>query len=210
MMEREERLPAQDAAASSSPPAETTRQMADHSAPHGVPPTQVRYQVIAWLTGAAALAYLCRNSLGIAESQIRADLGITLAQSGYMMGAFFWSYAFLQVPTGAFSHKYGTRIALPIFVIAWSIMTLATGLAPGLWLLIVAQLLMGAAQAGIFPAATNTINYWMPMAHRSIGCGILSAGMQVGAIVCSVLMGALVSVIGWRWSFVLISPLGIV
>lgn len=210
MIEREERPPTQDASVSSSTAAETTRQMAADCAPHGAPPTKVRFQVIAWLTGAAALAYLCRNSLGIAESQIRADLGFTLTQSGYMMGAFFWSYAFLQVPTGAFSHKYGTRIALPLFAIAWSVTTLATGLSPGLGLLIAAQLLMGVAQAGIFPASTNTINYWMPMAHRSIGCGILSAGMQVGAIVSSVLMGFLLSVIGWRWSFALISPLGVI
>ncbi|MCC9607740.1 MFS transporter [Blastopirellula sp. JC732] len=189
---------------------ETTREMAAECAPHGAPATKIRYQVVGWLTTAAALAYLCRNSIGIAESQIREDLGLTLTQSGHVMAAFFWSYAFLQVPTGAFSHKYGTRVALPIFAIAWSITTLATGLAPGLWLLIAAQLFMGVAQAGIFPASTNTINYWMPMSQRSIGCGVLAAGMQVGAIAASILMGVLLGVIGWRWSFALISPLGIV
>ncbi|EAQ77070.1 MFS transporter [Blastopirellula marina] len=187
----------------------TTREIADQCAPDGKPPTAIRYRVVAWLTAAAALAYLCRNSLGIAESQIRDDLGLTLSQSGHVMGAFFWSYAFFQVPTGAFSHRFGTRLALTIFAIAWSVTTLFTAISPGLWLLITAQLLMGIAQAGIFPASTNTVNYWMPMSTRSLACGVLSAGMQVGAITASIVTGLLLSVMSWRWSFALISLPGV-
>ncbi|UUO09010.1 MFS transporter [Blastopirellula sp. J2-11] len=210
MVERDAETPEQAALVQPSLSAETTREIAASCAPEGDRPTAIRYRVVAWLTAAAALAYLCRNSLGIAESQIRDDLGLSLVQSGHVMGAFFWSYAFFQVPTGAFSHRFGTRLALTIFAIAWSATTLATALSPGLWLLISAQLLMGVAQAGIFPASTNTVNYWMPMSSRSLACGVLSAGMQVGAIAAGILTGLLLSVMSWRWSFALISLPGVV
>ena len=120
-------------------------------------PTMIRYHALTWLSLAAALAYLCRNTVGVAESTIREDLGLTLEQSGWFMGAFFWTYAIFQVPSGWFAERLGTRIALSIFAVGWSVATLAVGVAPGFWLLIAAQLMMGVAQAGIFPAACNSI-----------------------------------------------------
>ena len=66
-------------------------------------PTTVRYRVLAWLTLAAAFSYVCRNAVGVAESTIREDLGLTLEQSGWFMGAFFWTDAVFQVPSGWFS-----------------------------------------------------------------------------------------------------------
>ena len=176
-------------------------------------PTTVRYRVIAWLTLAAALSYLCRSALSVAESTIRGDLGLTVEQSGWCMSAFFWTYAIFQIPCGWFSERVGTRIALTIFAVGWSVATIGIGVAPGFWILIVAQLIMGAAQAGIFPAACNSIGHWMPLARRSFGCGVLTAGMQIGAIAASGLTGMLITVVfivnglsinlGWRWVFAL-------
>ena len=122
-------------------------------------PTTVRYRVLAWLTLAAALSYLCRNAVGVAESTIRGDLGLTVEQSGWFMGAFFWTYAIFQIPCGWFSERVGTRISLTIFAVGWSVATIGIGVAPGFWLLVVAQLIMGAAQAGIFPASCNSIGH---------------------------------------------------
>lgn len=172
-------------------------------------PTTVRYGVLFWLTLAAALAYLCRNSVGVAESTIRADLDLTLQQSGWFMGAFFWTYAIFQVPAGWLAHRWGTRIALASFALGWSAAALAIGLAPSLWLLVVAQLAMGAAQAGIFPAACNSISHWVPLARRSLGCGILATGMQIGAILAGTLTGRLLETTTWRWIFIFYAAPGL-
>jgi len=168
-------------------------------------PTNLRFRALSWLALAAALAYLCRSSVGVAESTIRDDLGLTLAQSGWFMGAFFWTYAIFQVPSGWFSKQYGTRFALGIFALGWASAMLGTAVAPVLWVLIAAQLLMGAAQAGVFPAACESIGHWMPLASRSLACGILAAGMQVGGIAASYLTGLWMEPLGWRWEFVLFS-----
>lgn len=171
--------------------------------------TAVRYRALAWLTAAAGLAYLCRNSIGVAESAIREELGLTLEQSGWFMGAFFWSYAIFQVPSGWFSERFGTRIALSIFTLVSSAAMLGTGLAPVFWLLVLAQLAMGVAQAGLLPSTVNSIGHWMPLAHRSIACGILGAGMQVGAIAASGITGAMMAPFGWRFVFLAFAIPGI-
>ncbi len=165
-------------------------------------PTTVRYQVLAWLTVAAGLSYLCRNVVSVAESTVRSELGLTLDQSGWFMGSFFWTYAIFQMPSGWFSERAGTKIALSVFAVGWSVATIGIGGAQGFWILIIAQLIMGIAQGGIFPASCNSIGYWMPLSQRSLGCGVLTAGMQVGAIIASGIAGILMLEIGWRWMFV--------
>ncbi len=165
-------------------------------------PTTVRYQVLAWLTVAAGLSYLCRSVVSVAESTIRNDLGLTFDQSGWVMGSFFWTYALFQMPSGWFSERAGTRIALGVFAVCWSVATIGIGVAQSFWILIIAQLIMGIAQGGIFPASCHSIGHWMPLAQRSFGCGVLTAGMQVGAIIASGIAGILMLEIGWRWMFV--------
>jgi ACS family D-galactonate transporter-like MFS transporter len=173
-------------------------------------PTNVRYQVVAWLTLAAAIAYLTRNAVSVAESTIREDLGLSLRQSGWFMGTFFWSYALLQIPGGELAHRRGAKLAMVLFTAAGSVATLCIGLAPGLWLLLTAQLIMGAAQAGLFPASCYSISHWIPLARRTFACGILTMGMQVGAIAASILTGRFIENIPWRWVFLIYALPGIV
>jgi ACS family glucarate transporter-like MFS transporter/ACS family D-galactonate transporter-like MFS transporter len=125
------------------------------------------------------------------------------------MGAFFWTYALFQVPSGWVSERRGSRIALSVFALGWSIAMMQIGIAHAFWLLMVAQLTMGIAQAGLMPAAVNSIGHWMPLAQRSIACGILAAGLQVGAIAASALMGILIAPFGWRLAFVTFALPGI-
>lgn len=172
-------------------------------------PTWVRHEVLGLLTLAAAIAYLTRNAVSVAESTIREDLGLTLRQSGWFMAAFFWSYAALQVPSGSLAHQKGNRFAMAGFLCTCSLAAVCIGVAQGLWLLITAQILMGAAQAGIFPASCHAISHWTPLARRTLACGTLAVGMQVGAIVASMTTGSLMDVIQWRWVFLLFAVPGL-
>src|SRR3954469_11876797 len=174
-----------------------------------VRPVNVRYRALAWLTAAAALAYLCRNAIGVPESAIREELGLSFRQSGWFMGAFFWSYAIFQIPSGWFAERFGTRIALSLFILGGSAAMLGTSLAPVFWLLVVAQLAMGVAQAGLLPATVNSIGHWMPLGQRSFACGILGAGMQVGAIAASGITGAMIAPFGRRFVFLAFAIPGI-
>jgi ACS family glucarate transporter-like MFS transporter/ACS family D-galactonate transporter-like MFS transporter len=173
-------------------------------------PTMVRYQTVAWLVIAAALAYLCRNSVGVAESTIRSDLDLTKTQTGWFMGAFFWTYAIFQVPSGWFAERVGSRAALSVFALGWSAAMFGMAIAPGFWLLVVAQLMMGIAQAGLMPAACDSIGRWMPLAQRSIACGFVAAGMAVGAIAASGLSGVAMLSWGWRSVFAAYALPGII
>ncbi len=170
--------------------------------------TRARYAVLAWLCAAASLSYVSRNAISVAESTVRADLGLTKEQSGQLMSAFFLSYALCQIPGAAVGKTFGARLALPLFSIVWSVATAATALG-GYASLLAMRVVKGVSQAGLFPVSTAVIARWFPQTGRALAAGSLGAFMSVGAAAGAALTGWLVVEIGWRWMFVIYSLPGI-
>src|SRR5688572_15552850 len=122
-------------------------------------PTRVRYLVLAALCAAAALAYFVRNGVAPAESTIRAELGLTKEQSGMMMSAFFWPYALCQIPAAMLAQRMGSRWAMSLYGVLWSLAT--AGLALGnLVLMTASRAFMGVAQAGLVPVGVSAMARW--------------------------------------------------
>lgn len=136
------------------------------------------------------LAYLCRNSLVVAESQLRADLGLSESQMGFILGpAFFWTYALAQIPTAWLGERYGTRRCLPIFSAAWSVGSAMIALATGFGWVLASRLSSGISQAGLFPCSVRSIAIWNPQSERAGASGILGAAMSVGGAIGAGLTG---------------------
>lgn len=190
----------------------------------GSEPTHARYLVLVWLCGAAAIAYICRNSIGVAEEAIRTDLGLESFrifgseltpkdQMGWVMSAFFITYSLFQLPGGWIGQVWGTRRALPVFSVVWSIVTGLMGLAQGFVGLFLTRFVSGAAQAGIFPCTTNTTARWFPLTARAFANGTLGAFMSVGGAAGTILTGVLLGYFapgGWRWIFFLYTIPGLI
>jgi MFS family permease len=154
--------------------------VADWSVVMDKAPTRVRYLVLAALCTIAAIAYLQRDCIGVLVDPIRADLGITREDMGWVIGAFYLSYGLFQLPAGSLAQTWGTRRALSLFATIWSVCT-AIGAAATTWpLLLTSRLAMGAGEAGIFPCSMNTISQWFPITRRASACGLLGASMAVG------------------------------
>ena len=101
----------------------------DAAAPPAEPPSSARTVVLISLCAAAAIAYVQRNCIGVAESTIRAELGMTKQQMGWALSGFFLTYSLFQIPTGWLGERLGPRKTLPFYSAAWSGATAITGLA---------------------------------------------------------------------------------
>lgn len=169
-------------------------------------PSVIRYGVLAMLCAAAMVAYISRNSLSVPTDLIKAELNLTETQMGWVMSAFFWSYAFAQIPAGWFGQWWGTRRALSLYALVWSAASLISGVAAGFWSLIVARLLFGVAQAGIFPCSANTIALWLPKSFRGTASGSLGGFMSIGGAISLALTGLLLS--GMDTGIFTLAPMG--
>ena len=175
-------------------------------------PTRVRFTVITAICVAAAIAYMGRNCLGVASKQVRGDLGLDVGEMGWVMSAFFWSYALAQVPAGWLAHRVGSRIALASYAIVWSLLCAAFYFVGNLWAVLALQIGFGLAQAGIFPCSAGMIRHWVPSTHWALSVGLMGGFMSIGGAVGSAITGYAIEgvstpwlttpPISWRWIFV--------
>jgi len=156
------------------------------------------------------LAYAQRFQLGLGVKRMQADLDLSDGQMGWAMGAFFISYAALQIPGGRIAEHWGSRAALALCVTLCSVAAGATGAVVGLTTLVIARAVTGAGQAGIFPATTASFARWFPSGERAIASGLLAGFMSLGAAGASALTGALLQVTTWRWIFLIVAIPGLV
>jgi sugar phosphate permease len=164
-----------------------------------VTPTRVRFAVLALLGAAAAVAYLGRNGMAVAEGAIRHDLELSKAEMGFLLGpAFFWPYALCQIPLGWVGQRLGPRAWLPVLMVVTAAATAAFGLGGGFLALVACRVVSGAAQAGLFPGCTQAIARWHPAGERATASGVLGASMQVGAAVALFATGWLLAPVGWQ------------
>lgn len=143
---------------------------------------RVRYVVLFWLCLFAALAYLHRSCIAVPAQIIKMDLDISDSAMAWVMSAFFWGYTIMQIPAGWLADRWGSRTAVFWFMLLGSLAMVLMGLTEGLFAFIVCRLLMGVAQAGLFPASVNSFTKWFPQGERGFPNGMLGSSMMCGVI----------------------------
>jgi len=157
----------------------------------------------------AIITYIDRVCISQAAPTIRAELGFTEAQMGWVFSAFAISYALFEVPGGWMGDRYGPRSVLMKVVIFWSIFTAATGAAWNFISMVVCRFLFGAGEAGCFPNVTKIFTIWLPSNERVRAQGILWLSARWGGAFTPLLVAWVFMFVSWRTAFVLFGALGI-
>ncbi len=165
-------------------------------------PTTVRYRVLAFLALGAVINYLHRHPLSIASDSIQSDLGLSLKQMGWLMGAVFGlPYAVSQLLTGWIGYRWGTRRAYSLYAAVWSSCVGCMALAGGFVSFCSLRIVQGVAQSGFMPCSVNTVSKWFPGARRGLAAATLGCAMAIGAALAHYCTGKLLTWISWRWVF---------
>lgn len=173
--------------------------------------TRQRYLLVLLLFLHTVNTYMDRVCISAAKGAMQNDIsGLNDQMMGYVFGIFAIGYALFQIPAGAFSDRAGPRRALTIVVIIWSIFTALSGAVFTAISLLIVRFLFGVGEAGAYPGATRALYQWLPAKERGIGQGIFHSGARIGAALSLVVMPAVISWIGWRWTFVANGFVGLV
>ncbi|HLN28712.1 MAG TPA: MFS transporter [Gemmataceae bacterium] len=177
--------------------------------PSIVRPTRVRYGVLAFLGVLALVFYVDRLCIGQAALSIQEDLEISKDEMGWIFSAFTLAYCLFEVPTGAWSDRYGSRGVLTRIVLWWSAFTALTGAAAGFWSLLSIRFLFGAGEAGAFPNTARVLTRWFPPDRRGPAQGLINTLALIGGAVAPVAAAYLIKSIGWRWTFLVFALPGL-
>jgi ACS family glucarate transporter-like MFS transporter len=133
------------------------------------------------------MLYLTRFAISPVATNMMSDMSISKTDFGWVQSAFFWAYALFQIPAGWLTDKFGVRKMLPIYIILWSMATIAMGFAGSLMSLILFRVLLGISQAGAYPSAAAGLRQSVPVEHRAKANAATSMGGRLGGVVSNLL-----------------------
>lgn len=154
------------------------------------------------------LNFIDRQILSILANDIKADLGLTDADLGFLYGtAFAVFYALFGIPLGRLADGWSRVKLLTLGLTLWSMMTALSGLARNAGTLTLTRIGVGVGEATASPCAYSLIADWFPARMRGLAIGIYSSGLFVGSGLSLVLGGAIVE--GWNAAWPNGGPLGL-
>lgn len=172
--------------------------------------SRVRYGVVGFALSLAMLAYVQRVAISQAAGPISADLHLDKVQMGAIFGAFGLSYALFEIPMGTLGDKVGVRRVLAQIVLFWSALTALTGVAWSATSLWVIRFAFGAGEAGCFPNLTKMLSVWLPQGERVRAQALMWACTRWGGAITPPLALLAITMVGWRWAFVVFGLFGAV
>ena len=139
-----------------------------------------------YVLGVLVLVYIFnfidRNILSILAEDIKADLGVTDAQMGFLYGTVFAVfYAVFGIPLARFADVWTRRSLISIGLGFWSLMTAASGTARSFGMLATFRIGVGIGEASASPAAYSMLSDYYPPHLRATVIAIYAAGVYIGA-----------------------------
>ena len=172
--------------------------------------SNVRWVVAALMWLAIAINYIDRTVLAAAAPFMTKEFSITPSEMGIIMSGFFWSYALLQIPAGWFADRFGQKKALGFAVGWWSVATAMTGLGSGFKSILGFRVALGVGEAAAYPSNAGIASKWFPDKERATVSGFFDSGSKFGGAVAMPLIVWLISLFGWKMTFVIIGVAGVV
>ncbi|HSU59292.1 MAG TPA: MFS transporter [Bryobacteraceae bacterium] len=157
---------------------------------------------IAVLLGIGVLVnYFDRVNVSVAHEALHSEFGVSNVAFGYIVSAYNWTYAALQLPMGVLLDRFGVQSIGRIAALIWSIASFAAGAAPGVRSFVGARLLLGVGEAPTFPAYAKATGHWFPRQERSFATSMFDAAAKFASGIGVPLIGIVLIHFGWRLSF---------
>ena len=182
-------------------------------------PTNIRWRILTLLCLSSFVSYSLRANISTAAPFMIEDLSLTEIQWGWVLAAFTTGYTLFQLPGGVYGDIFGAKRALTTIAILWGVFTLLTAFVPGqelgstttiLTALIIVRFLVGVSHAPIFPVQNGSIQRWFPVGSWAFPSGLSSTGLTLGVAATTPILVWLITEIGWRYSFVVLTPLAFI
>lgn len=160
---------------------------------------------------ATLINYLDRQVLSVVVTApgFKSAVPLTEETYGYVASAFMFAYAIMNGLSGPFIDRVGTRLGYAACMLWWSLAGILHVFARGPWSLGLFRFLLGAGEAGNWPAAAKLVGEWFPARERALASGLFNSGAAIGAVISTPVIAWLVLQWGWRSAFVIMGALGL-
>ncbi len=170
-----------------------------------------RTYVLAALSVVGFVCAVDRFVISMFMQPIKADFGLTDTQLGVLTGiAFALLGGIAAIPLARVADRRSRKWIIGGSLLAWTLLTAATGMAANFTQLLLARIGVGVGEAGCIPATHSMLGDYYPRELRSRALGVHTAGTFLGMLGAMVAGGILVQTVGWRAGFVWLGAAGLV
>ena len=163
---------------------------------------RLQWTVLLLLVISVCINYVDRGNLSVASVDLKEALHLDALQLGYLLSAFFWTYAGFMVLAGWLVEKYNVVWVYAIGYFIWSTATLLTGFVSGFVMLFMLRLLLGMSESVAYPSYSKIIAAGFPERQRGMANGLIDAGSKLGPALGLVIGGTILAQWGWRSLFI--------
>jgi len=154
------------------------------------------------------IAFLDRMNVGAAALQMPGDLGFNDKVVGLGAGIFFIGYVVLEIPGALIAERWSARRWIARIMISWGMITVLMAFIHTAREFYFVRFLVGAAEAGFFPALIVYVSHWFRYQDRAKAIAVFYAANPLSYVIGSPLAGLLLGITwlglrGWRWLFIL-------
>ncbi|PWY98250.1 MFS general substrate transporter [Testicularia cyperi] len=152
-------------------------------------------------------SFLDRTAIGNARVLgMEKELGLTDQEYAAALSVFFGLYCLLEVPSNLILKQMGAKKWIPIIVITWGLVMLVTGFSKNFEALLAFRILLGAAEAGLFPGITYYLTTLYPRKYIQLRVGLFFSAATIAGAFGGLLAYGLARVRvgnynGWPWIF---------
>jgi len=153
--------------------------------------------------------YMDRANIGYAQLGMGKELAINAATFGAASAIFFLAYVVFEVPSNMIMKRVGARLWLSRIAVSWGIVTVVTGFVASTTHLFIARIVLGIAEAGLFPGLLLYLTLWFRGKERGRAIATLALAQPIALILGSLTGGWILDhahwlgMSSWQWVFVL-------
>lgn len=176
----------------------------------GKAPVRGRWYAVWLLIAVATFGNIDRNIVGIVGDQISKEFALTNTQLGLLAGlTFAIPYTLGAIPLGMLVDRVSRKRLVSAVLAIWSAFTALSSLAGSLTTLVVARLMVGAAESGVHPATLSIIGDSFPKERRASVMGLFFLCAALGMFFSFALGGLIADHFGWRAAFLIVGLPGL-
>lgn len=157
--------------------------------------------------------FIDRTLIGVLGEPIRQTFGLSDTAIGLLSGlAFATLYTLLGIPFAMLAERKNRTWIVSGAMAAWSLMTVACGMAQNTVQFALARVGVGIGEAGCSPPSHSLISDYFPPSKRSSALGLFALGIPIGSMLAA-LGGAWIASqdgLNWRDAFVWMGLPGVI
>jgi MFS transporter, DHA2 family, lincomycin resistance protein len=148
--------------------------------------------------------------MSVALPTLMIDLGISAATAQWLTTGFLLTMAVVIPITGFLIQRFHTRQVYLLAMVLFTVGTLLAAVAPGFAVLLVARVIQASGTAIMLPLLMTTAVSLVPVNARGRTMGTISIVIAVAPAIGPTISGLILSVLSWRFMFILVLPVAVV